>query len=354
MTPIDPSRTLFVGIGKSVPCWYRCALPAMHIGAEWCGVRGNPPELHFVTGLTPRALDLEGLFDYEAIVVQQAQGGWKRIIPQLRAAGVTVLYEIDDYVHGVRKSAGHAFRGVYTKTVLKDIETTMALCDGLIVSTDFLAQRYRAFNPTVFVCRNGLDLGRYQLTRVPSDSRVTIGWAGGTGHHEAVLPWLPAVQRVMEQREHVRFVTVGEPFAEPLIARFGPERALALPWTDFGSYPSAMANFDIAIAPAGRSNYFRAKSDLRWLEAGALGLPVVADPFVYDEIEPGVTGLYAETAEEAERHLLALVDDREARERIGAAARAHVREHRSSAAMAGQWIQVLAEAGERREEAMAA
>jgi glycosyltransferase involved in cell wall biosynthesis len=109
-----------------------------------------------------------------------------------------------------------------------------------------------------------------------------------------------------------------------------------------------MANFDIAIAPAGRSNYFRAKSDLRWLEAGALGLPVVADPFVYGEIEHGVTGLHAETAEEAERHLLALVDDREARERIGAAARAHVVEHRSSAVMARRWVDVLAEAGELR------
>jgi glycosyltransferase involved in cell wall biosynthesis len=348
MTPIDPSRTLFVGIGKSGPCWYRCALPAMHIGAEWCGVRGNPPELHFVTGLTPRALDLEGLFDYEAVVIQQAQGGWKRIIPQLRAAGVTVLYEIDDYVHGVRKNAGHVFQGHYTKAVLKDIETTMALCDGLIASTEFLAQRYRAFNRNVWVCENGLDLGRYQLTRVPDERRLTIGWAGGTGHHEAVLPWLEAVARVMEQRPHVRFMSVGEKFAHRLYDRVGEERAVALPWIDLDSYPSAMANFDIAIAPAGRSNYFRAKSDLRWLEASALGVPVVADPFVYGGIEHGVTGLHAETPEEAERHLLALVDDREARERIGAAARAHVVERRSSAVMARQWVDVLAAAGELR------
>jgi glycosyltransferase involved in cell wall biosynthesis len=348
MTPIDPSRTLFVGIGKSGPCWYRCALPAMHIGAEWCGVRGNPPKLQFVTGLTPRALDVDGLFDYEAVVIQQAQGGWKGIIPQLRAAGVTVLYEIDDYVHGVRKNAGHVFRGHYSKAVLKDIETTMALCDGLIASTEFLAQRYRAFNPNVWVCENGLDLGRYQLTRVPDERRVTIGWAGGTGHHEAVLPWLEAVARVIDQRPHVRFMSVGEKFAHRLYDRVGEERAVALPWIDLDSYPSAMANFDIAIAPAGRSNYFRAKSDLRWLEAGALGLPIVADPFVYGAIEPGVNGLHAETPEEAERHLLALVDDRAAGERIGAAAREYVVKHRSSAVMAAQWVDVLAEAGELR------
>jgi glycosyltransferase involved in cell wall biosynthesis len=143
-------------------------------------------------------------------------------------------------------------------------------------------------------------------------------------------------------------MSVGEKFAHRLYDRVGEERAVALPWIDLDSYPSAMANFDIAIAPAGRSNYFRAKSDLRWLEASALGVPVVADPFVYGGIEHGVTGLHAETPEEAERHLLALVDDREARERIGAAARAHVVERRSSAVMARQWVDVLAAAGELR------
>lgn len=349
MTPTDPSRTLFVGIGTSAPCWYRAALPAMHLGAEWCGVRGEPPALEFVTGLSTRALDVEELFAYEAVVLQQPRGAaWLKLIRRLQAAGVLVLFEIDDDVHAVGKHAGHLYRAHYSKAALRDMELNLRACDGLIVSTDFLAQRYRALNPNVFVCRNGIDLGRYALTPPRDDATVTIGWAGGTGHREAVIPWLNAVGRVMDRRPQVRLLSVGEGFATLLAPHFGPERAVALPFSELDSYPAAMAGFDVAIAPAGRTNFFRAKSDLRWLEASALGVPTVADPVVYPGIEPGVTGLHAADAAEAEAHLLRLVDDEAERRRIGDAARAHVTAHRSMTAMAPQWARALQEAGAAR------
>ena len=186
MTPFDPTRTLFIGIGMSAPCWYRCALPAMQLGAEWCGVRGEAPKLQFVTGASTRALDVEELFSYDTVVLQQPRGaGWLKLIRRLQAAGVTVLFEIDDDVHAVRKIASHAHRGTYGKNYVRDIELNMRACDGLIVATEFLAQRYRPLNPRVWVCRNGLDLGRFDLTPPGNGDQVTIGWAGGTGHEEA-------------------------------------------------------------------------------------------------------------------------------------------------------------------------
>jgi glycosyltransferase involved in cell wall biosynthesis len=349
MTPIDPSRTLFLGIGKSAPAWYRAALPAMHLGAEWAGVRGEPPHLAFVTGLSTRALDIEELFGYEAIVVQQPRGaGWLKLIRRLQAAGVVVLFEIDDDVHAVGKHAGHLYRKAFNKTVLREIELNMRAADGLIVSTEFLAQRYRSLNGTVWVCRNGLDLGRYNVTPPRDGEFVTIGWAGGAGHREAMIPWLNAVGRVMAEREHVRFMSVGEQFASVIEPQFGPERAISIPFIELDCYPSAMANFDIALAPAGATNFYRAKSDLRWLEASALGVPTIADPFVYDEIQDGVTGFHATTSEEAEQILLRLVDDRAERLRVGAAAREHLLAHRTMSKMALQWATTLAEAGELR------
>jgi glycosyltransferase involved in cell wall biosynthesis len=336
-------NALFVGIGKSAPCWYRAALPAMHLGAEWCGVRGEPPKLAFVTGLSTRALDVDELFGYDAVVLQQPRGAaWLKLIRRLQKSGVKVLFEIDDDVHAVGKHAGHLHRARYSKATLRDLELNMRAADGLIVSTEFLAKRYRALNDRVWVCRNGLDLGRYALTPPRGGEQVTIGWAGGTGHREAMIPWVNAVGRVMEQRPQTRFLTVGEPFADLLEPHFG-ERSVALPFIELDSYPAAMAGWDIAIAPAGRTNFFRAKSDLRWLEASALGVPTIADPFVYDEIEDGVTGFHAPDAETAERLLLRLVDDAEERQRVGTAARAHLEAQRSMRAMAPQWERALAE-----------
>jgi glycosyltransferase involved in cell wall biosynthesis len=153
---------------------------------------------------------------------------------------------------------------------------------------------------------------------------------------------------VMAAHEDVRFMTVGEPFAGLIEPQFGPGRAISLPFIELDSYPAAMANFDIALAPAGATNFYRAKSDLRWLEASALSVPTIADPVVYPEIEDGVTGFHATTAEKAEQLLERLVDDAGERERVGAAAREHLLAHRTMSRMAGQWATALAEVGELR------
>jgi glycosyltransferase involved in cell wall biosynthesis len=101
----------------------------------------------------------------------------------------------------------------------------------------------------------------------------------------------------------------------------------------------------VAIAPSAENNLFRGKSDLRWLEASALKLPLVAHPDVYPEIEDGVTGVHARTPAEVEAALLRLIDDAAMRERIGTAAYAHVAEHRRADVTAEDWRAVLAGVG---------
>jgi glycosyltransferase involved in cell wall biosynthesis len=334
-------KTLFLARGAGAAGWYRCALPAMALGLEWLGVQGEPPELKFVTGLTRERLGVADLERYEILVAQQPSGtNWTRQIRHLQRAGVKVVFEIDDYVHAVRKMADHEFGQHFGKEIVKSYELNMKLADGLICSTDYLAERYRTFNPNVFVCRNGIDLRRYAVTK-PERDTVTIGWAGGTGHREALQPWLEVVEELLREHPHVRFASIGLRVAGDLQKRFGKERVLTLPFAPFETYPAAMTLFDIAIAPAGRNNFFRAKSDLRWLEASALATPLVADPVVYPEIEPGVTGLHASTPDEVREHLTALIADAALRRRIGEAAEAYVSEHRTIQRTANDWAVAL-------------
>jgi glycosyltransferase involved in cell wall biosynthesis len=334
-------RTLFVGRGKGAVCWYRCALPALYLDLDWIGVSGDPGSLRTVTGKPGVAAAEADWRDYEVVVVQQPRGRvWVDRIRALQDVGVRVLFEIDDYIHAVRKSRDHDFRAAFGEEVVRDVELAMRVCDGVICSTPWLARRYRAFNATTYVCRNGLDLGRYALT-LPARDAVHIGWAGGTGHRRSVRPWLDAVADVMRSRPATRFVSIGQPFAKALQAEFGEERCIAVPFTTLDCYPAAMASFDVAIAPAGRTNFFRGKSDLRFLEAGALGQAIVADPTLYDQVEHGVTGFLAETAAEAHPHLLALVDDADLRARVGAAAREYVHRERDMRVMSRQWAAAL-------------
>lgn len=338
---LEGSDILFMGIGKSAILWYRCALPAIHIGADWVGVYGTPPGLQVVTGLVAGNTSLPQYENYKVIVIQQPHGpAWLRLIHRLRGLGIKVLYEVDDYLHGVPKQKTHDFAKHYSKQLLRDHEMCMRVCDGMICSTDFIARKYARWNKHIYVLHNGLDIGRYNLTR-PQRSTVNFGWAGATGHIDALVPWLNELLPVMREHEDTTFVSIGQPgLAQPFNQALGANRAIGIPFTQLESYPAAMCMVDVALAPSGNTAWFWGKSDLRWLEAGALGIPIIADPRVYPEIEHGVNGLHAESPKIAGELARELLVDEDWRLEIGAAAREHVRRERSMEAMAPQWMEV--------------
>lgn len=340
--------TLFVGKSASGICWYRCTTPAMALGLDWVSVAGDPPQASVMSGVSGGPVGIADFARYDVVILQQPLAeGWRQTIRDLQAAGTTVLVEIDDYLHAVAKIDSHEMQGHFTKELLRSFELNMRLADGVICSTPYLARRYARFNDRIRVCRNGLDLARYDLEPPPREG-VTIGWAGGLGHEEAMRDWLPAVAEVLRLRPAARLVTVGAPFARLLEAQFGPERAQSVPGAPLEMYPAAMTRFDISIAPAAHNRLYRGKSDLRWLESSALGTPVVCDPFTYAEVEHGVTGFHARTPAEVRDTLLALVDDPDLRRRVGAAARDHVRTHRSATVAAEGWAGVLREVAQLR------
>ena len=338
---MDLPRTLFMSRGNKAPGWYRCALPALALDCAWVCYGNEPPELQLAWGRTRQDLSIADLDDYEVLIVQQPAGrGWLNAIRAWQAKGITVLVDFDDYLRGVRKRRDHAFAAKYTKERIAEYELCIGAADGVICSTEWLAERYGRLNPNTYVCQNGIDLKRFAVTP-PAREHVGVGWSGATGHTEAVTPWLRELATVMREREDVRFVSVGQGFADAFKSEFGARRALSIPFTALDVYPAAMAHYDIALAPAGESNFYRGKSDLRWLEASAVGLPTIADPKVYPEIEHGVTGFHASTPAEMGAILRDLVADPELRRRVGAAAKADVSERRSAQATSSQWAAVL-------------
>jgi glycosyltransferase involved in cell wall biosynthesis len=346
-------RTLFVGRGNGAVAWYRCALPAMYLDQDWIGVAGEPSQLGILAGVGRSSAGFQDLFGYDVVVLQyQASPAWVQGVRRLQDAGVVVLFEIDDYARSVRKKRDHAIGHQFGAEFIKHFEMVMRVCDGVVCSTEYLARRYRSINPRTWVCRNAIDLPRYRFTR-PATDTVTIGWAGGTGHREAMEPWLPAIEAVMAARPQTRFLTIGEPFANRLLERFGPERCIALPSAPMETYPAAMASFDIALAPAGKSTFYQGKSDLRWLESSALGIPLIADPDVYPEIDDRVTGFHAAMPADVERTLLELVDDAELRTSVGGQSHEYVAAHRSMAVCAPAWAELLREVAGLRQRALA-
>lgn len=335
-------KVLFMGMGKTAVGWYRCYLPAIFLGADWIGVAGQPPHLQFVTGIVKGKTELAPFESYDVIVIQQPRGPrWLKLIRDMQERGIKVVYEVDDYLHGIRKMKDHDYASYFDKPALRQLELCMGACDAMICSTEYIAKRYRAFNRNIHVCPNGVDVGRYNLT-LPDRASVNIGWAGATGHLESALPWMREVGGVLSYMPETCFVSIGQNFASMFSEAFGP-RTISIPFTLIDTYPAAMTLFDLALAPAGKSNFFRGKSDLRWVECGALGIPLIADPDVYPNIRHGVTGFHAHTPREAGELMRELVADHDLRTRVGREAQAEVRATRDMRVTSRAWTRVLGE-----------
>lgn len=341
---LDPTRAIFVGVGSSPICYYRCALPAHAMGADWVGVHGDPPDLIIDTGLvkgkTQRPTLLDG--DYDVIVVQEVFGeGWLKLIADAQAQGIKVIYEINDYLHGIASLEDHDFSSYFDAARVTSVEECMQAADAVTVTTKYLKTKYRKFAKRIYLVPNGIDPKRYDLELPDRGGKVNVGWAGATGHMKAMEPWLVSVAHLMDSMSNVNFVSIGQAIADMFEPRFGAERALSVPWSAIEQYPAAMALLDIAIAPAANTKFHRGKSDLRWLEAGALGIPAVVNPTLYPEMRHGVTGFGALNQDQVFEYLAILATDPKLRREMGDAVRTHVRENRTVEAMVPKWRRAL-------------
>ena len=217
--------------GVSVVSYYRAFLPAVALGADYAPGSAttrprDPP------GDRPRrspaeargAVRLRGRRHPAA-----ARRAWLKLIRELQDAGVTVLYEIDDYVQSARKIKSHELSDNF------DAEFVAPDGDGdARRRRDRLLDRLpRAPLPLVqrrtWACYNGIDLNRYAIEQ-PDREGVTIGWAGGVGHKASLARWEPALRAVAARaRSEARFVSVGLRRGRDYVEEFGPERAIAVP-----------------------------------------------------------------------------------------------------------------------------
>ena len=341
------SKTLFISLGISPPAWYRCGLPSIYLGDgyDWAGYAGDPDYGVTVGGRqNNESTDFPDIEPYDVIIVQQVLGDvWNKYIKQWQSQGKKVIYEIDDFVHGIYKMKSHTNKKKFGKKKVKEYSKTMSICDAVIVSTGTLAEYYKKYNDQIYVCKNAIDTGRYDI-ELPERDWVTIGWAGGTGHDLAIDPWLGAISRIMSAYP-VGFCSIGTRYAD-LMEKIHPGRCLTIPWVSLENLPYALTNIDIVIAPAHESKYHLAKSDLRWLEAGAVGLPVIADERIYTEVEDGVTGITVNADKEdiltrVEDELAVLIYDKDERKQLGDGAKSYIQDKRDIRKAALQWQQVI-------------
>jgi glycosyltransferase involved in cell wall biosynthesis len=278
--------------------------------------------------------------------------GFVRVLSRCRQAGIPVVYELDDNLLDLHR--GEPWE-TYPGDALRAVVAFLARqADGMIVATPALAERVAHFRRGVLVVPNALDERLFGSAPEPFASRssaVTIGYMG-TLTHEADLRMVLAPLRTLLARHagKVRLELVGGVAGQRTASLFeGLPFRMRDPGTEdpyprFVPWMREHLRWDVAIAPLEDDAFTRGKSDLKYLDYGALGIPgVFSDVRAYrDTVRHRETGLLVanEPAAWAEA-LEEIVSDGALRARLAEAAAHDVHGHRMLRTQAMRWTDAI-------------
>ncbi len=206
-----------------------------------------------------------------------------------REVGAVLVYSTDDTVYDAESfpdygepwGAIRAFAPLHARMI--------ADADAVLVSTEYLGSDItRVFGPDkpVFTVRNFLSTELLELSEAAQrrragrdDGMVTFGYMSGSATHNVdISVATPALYELLLTREKARLLIVGPLIVDSEIAgfeRYGKVvRVPFVPWRDL---PEIIASTDVNLSPLNvRHRFTRAKSEIKFLEAAAAGVPTVA------------------------------------------------------------------------------
>jgi len=216
-------------------------------------------------------VDLER-YNPDAVILQR-QIGEERLEAMRRIKAFSrafKVYELDDYLPNLPMKSVH--RQHMPKDIVKSLRRGLSYVDRFVVSTEVMAEAFAQFHPDIRVVKNRLD-PRWWAGLPMSARRVSrkprVGWAGGSSHTGDLEMIADVVKELAGEVEWVFFGMCPEKL-KPYVHEFHEGVAIEL-------YAKKLAslNLDLALAPVEQNLFNECKSNLRLLEYGACGLPVI-------------------------------------------------------------------------------
>ncbi|MGO1198327.1 MAG: glycosyltransferase [Dermabacteraceae bacterium] len=218
-----------------------------------------------------------------------------------RLPDTILAFDIDDALFDV---ASNGFAGEAAELAMRYQETVL-LCGRMLGSTEAIANLAQIqFGLPAAPFRNGVHPSQMELSerarrrpRVPGPVRVAM--FDGSGTHGPGLSWLsPAIADLLRSKRHrgVHFWAFGAHSCPEPLGELG-RRFHRVPFMDWMDLPMWMRQMDLVLAPnMDNPTIADTKSALKWLEAGAVGVPTLAQatrPY-REAVTPNVDGALVE------------------------------------------------------------
>lgn len=236
----------------------------------------------------------------------------RELLRMLIEADWLVVTEFDDhpdFFSNMQDEAQTTFRGVHA------VQT----------STPALAEVLRERNPEIAVFPNAIDI--LPPVRNFADPRAMTLFFGALNREQDWRDYLPVINDVAQMAgERLKFQVVHDDAFFNALAT--PHKTFT-PTCDYATYNDILGRCEISFMPLADNGFNRAKSDLKFIEAGSHRVVSLASAIVYgDSIADGQTGHLFRDPQELRNRLMRLLVLPEMARAVGDRARRYVEQER--------------------------
>lgn len=241
---------------------------------------------------------------------------------KLKAAGVKIIMDIDD--HYQIDPSHYLYSAFLRDGMMPHLMNNLKIADVVTTTTPLLASKLRHLNRNIVVIPNALPFDTDQFTMSEDkESKSPIVWVGGASHYNDLkeIQNLPSIDKIT-------FVGFDENNQEWLKIKVDHPKALYENQRKLYNYMDAYDGHKFAIAPLADTVFNNCKSNLKVLEAGAKGIPIICskvEPY-YNSVDRDVV-VFAGNKSEWNAQINKLCAYKDLREDRGAALAEHVRLH---------------------------
>ena len=262
----------------------------------------------------------------DAVIFQRCfeeQGNVGTFLDAARKSGVRCVGEIDDlvfpeFIPTIGSVAGGEWDLQQAQFVSKSYEALIKKMDACIVSTPVLEKYLKAtLEVPVAIFRNKVE-AKYFATRGVRDDELRIIYSSGTYSHKVDFQLISDVLiDFLKRHPKVRLSILG--------AAQVTEQLLAMPNVhsygvmEYATMLEFVSRHDLMLVPLEENIFNQAKSSVKFIEAGAVGVPVLASQIgEFDfAIKHGVNGFLATSPADWRRTLDEIAVDRDRVHKIG-------------------------------------
>lgn len=258
-------RVLYYPVIAKGSAFYRCILPSIVLN------KGAKAMAH----LSRQRVAREALA-YDVVVIQiDSSPATYQFAKALQQMGKKIVFELDDAFDALE--SWHSCYELYrTDEARENIRKTMALADCVTVTTQYLKDRYADIAKRIEVIPNLISIGDWPKAEPHGTSEYRVLWAGSPSHLGDLEVMAKALWDFALPKPDVRIAFFGrEPAGVPAELK---DRVSVTPFCEFEDYPNKLADFkaDVALAPLADIDFNLAKSNVKLLEYGGCGYPIIA------------------------------------------------------------------------------